>query len=177
MTVSTHRAARDGTRDAERVLDAAWRTGGRTPLPVDVLSIAKGLGVTVGEKSLEDEGLAGALVKFAGKDPRIVVHGPDRPSRKRYTCAHALGHFVQQADAPDEYEVFDERDIFAPAVTEPAEVHANAFADALLMPEQPLRVLIADGYYDLELALAFHVPRELVHRRLSALGLLRRKAG
>jgi Zn-dependent peptidase ImmA (M78 family) len=64
--------------------------------------IARGLGIDVLDAQL-DVSVSGALVKERDQDPSIVLNWIDHPNRKRFTCAHEIGHFVRRKDQPDEY--------------------------------------------------------------------------
>jgi Zn-dependent peptidase ImmA (M78 family) len=153
--------------DAERVRAAVW--GDR--FPVDPVRIARAFGMRVLFASLAPH-VPGALVKERGHDPVIVLNEADSSSRKRFTCAHELGHFSESSDTPETYEYFDVRDSLAVASdTDPEEAYANAFAASLLMPARDVRRLHAKGLRELELALHFDVAREVMSRRLTDLGL------
>lgn len=170
-------SAADAKRDAERILDEVWRKdeNGFLLLPVDPVAIARKYGIDVVETPLESS-LSGALIKERGQDPTIVVNSTDSPNRKRFTCAHELGHFVLRSDAPDAYSYIDYRDIFSSSAgRDPSERYSNAFAAALLMPESEVRRLDAEGYDELRMSYVFNVSRESMHYRLDNLGLLRRR--
>ena len=95
----------EAARDAERLRISVW--GDR--FPVDPVRIARKLGIHVLDSRLP-RNVSGALVKERGEDPTILLHQKDSANRKRFTCAHELGHFVRRSDNPDEYEYVDLRD-------------------------------------------------------------------
>lgn len=154
-------------KDAERILDTLW-----TPMriPVDPVKIARRLGIEVIEAELA-RNVSGALVKRPDEDPVIMLNGRDSPNRKRFSCAHEVGHFVKRSDDPDEYEYIDLRGARASAGTDADEVYANAFAAELLMPEKEIKR--RKGKSEVEMAVAFDVSREAMHNRLKNLGLLK----
>ena len=96
----------EAARDAERLRTSVW--GDR--FPVDPVRIARKLGIVVLDARLHRT-VSGALVKERGEDPTILLNERDSVNRKRFTCAHELGHFVRRSDNPDEYEYVDFRDI------------------------------------------------------------------
>ncbi len=155
--------------DAERLLRQVWQdeTGG-IPIPVDPIQIARRLGIKVFESYL-DEDVSGLLVKEVGRDPSIVLNAADSANRKRFTCAHEVGHFLRHGE--DEYQYVDKRDAFASAGIGPEEMFANSFAAALLMPAAHVERLNDQGYKDYEMAVTFQVSREAMGHRLRNLGL------
>lgn len=163
-------ARRDAARDAERLLRRTWpsRPDGRPPLPVDPVRIARRLGIDVYEARLAPH-LFASLIKEPGQDPTIVLNAIDSENRKRFSCAHEIGHFMRRSD--DEYEYFDRRDMLSSTGTDPEEIYANTFAACLLMPEDEVRRRHRAGDSEVEMALLFDVSREAMHYRLTNLGL------
>lgn len=157
----------EAARDAERILSQTWRSG----LPIDPARIATRLGLDVVE-ALLDENVAGALVKEQGRDPLILLNQEDSSNRKRFTCAHEIGHYVRRRDNLDNFEYVDRRDFLASLGQDPDEIYANAFAANLLMPRDEVKRLVDDGVSDFEMALRFGVSREAMHYRLSNMGLV-----
>lgn len=157
--------------DATRILRTLWvRDDDETPLPVDPVRIARALGIAVRVPALDD-GVAAVLAKDPGEDPVILLDDGDSTNRKRYACAHALGHFVRRKADPDAYEYVDRRDAMASPGDDTEELYANAFADALLMPAADLRRVARSLRHEVELAWRFDVSREAMHYRLLRLGL------
>ncbi|MEO0409163.1 MAG: ImmA/IrrE family metallo-endopeptidase, partial [Cyanobacteria bacterium P01_A01_bin.135] len=123
---------------AEQMLTEVWRDAG---FPVDPVTIARAMGLHVVETDLP-EAIAGALLKEAGKDPTIVIHYQDSVQRKRFTCAHELGHYsrhVAQSSTGGEYNYVSLRQ--RPSQAEGADqdledLFADEFAAHLLMPVQ-----------------------------------------
>jgi Zn-dependent peptidase ImmA (M78 family) len=154
----------EAAQDAEKLLAAAWSGG----VPVDPVAIARRVGLRVLYAPMEQETM-GALIKRPGEDPTILINQEDSENRKRFTCAHELGHFVRRKDEADEYHRTDYRNAVSSTGTDPEEIYANEFAASLLMPVEDVKLLMAAGLSDLELALKFKVSREAVEHRLTNL--------
>lgn len=155
--------------DAERLLGQAWvGWAGETPIPVDPIRIASGLGMQVFESPLEED-VSGLLVARVGKDPAIYLNEADSVNRQRFTCAHEIGHYMRRPAGAFQY--VDKRDAFAAAGIHPEEMYANAFAAALLMPADHVRTMVDQGLKDFEMALRFKVSTEAMRHRLSNLRL------
>ena len=160
--------AADAARDAERLLLTVWCSPDK--IPVDPVLIARGLGIEVVNAELAAN-VSGALVKRTGQDPIVLVNSKDSANRRRFTCAHELGHFVRRSDQLDEYQYTDLRSDLAATGQDPEEIYANAFGACLLMPERMVRRLRGLGLNDWELALRFGVSREAMQHRLGNLRL------
>ncbi len=152
-------------REAERILATVWQGG----FPVDPVLIAKNLGIDVKDATLRHN-IAGAIVKESDKDAVILVNADDHPNRKRFTCAHELGHFVEHENLPDSYEYIDLRGTLSATGTDPHERYANSFAAALLMPAAEVARLKAEDRTQTEMAFHFGVSQEAMHYRLKNLG-------
>jgi Zn-dependent peptidase ImmA (M78 family) len=156
----------EAARDADKLLKAVWDAA----IPVDPVAIARAAGLRVLDASLGENTL-GALVKQPGKDPTILLNESDSDNRKRFTCAHELGHFVRRSAEADEYETIDLRNSLSATGLDPEEVYANEFAACLLMPEEEVRRFVAMGLDDLEMAIRFKVSREALQFRMANLFL------
>lgn len=157
----------DPATEARRVLDQVWISKG---MPVDPARVAWALGLKVMISTMDAE-VSGMLVKKQGHDPLIRVNRSDSPNRRRFACAHEIGHYVGRSSDLDRFEYIDRRDAMSSATTDPDEVAANMFAAALLVPLAELRRLHERGFDEIELAWKFGVPREVMHTRLLAVGL------
>lgn len=157
---------KEAARDAARLLRETW---GR-PIPVDPAHIARAAGLRVIEASLDGETL-GALVKQPGEDPIIMLNEDDSPNRKRFTCAHEIGHYVRRSGQDEAYTRIDLRGPHSSKGDDPEEVYANEFAACLLMPEDEIRRLHKEKLSELEMSIRFGVSREAVHFRLENLKL------
>jgi Zn-dependent peptidase ImmA (M78 family) len=73
-------------------------------LPIDPVYIARRIGVEVINASLDSDTL-GALVKRPGERPTILINEKDNENRRRFTCAHELGHFVRRSPSWSSHEV------------------------------------------------------------------------
>ncbi len=165
----------DATRAAERLLDETWPGGSSDPvLPVNPAEIARKLGIAVYETELDPDVFA-LLAKNPGQDPVIAMNRSDSRNRKRFSCAHELGHFVRRSTSNeplDRYGYLDHRSALSAAGTDGDEIYANAFAACLLMPEGSVRAFKRMGLNLLEMGLRFDVSQEAMQYRLKNLGLL-----
>lgn len=163
----------EAARAAERVLDSLWPGGSKSPaLPVDPARIAHDLGVKVYETSL-DKDVFGVLVKEPGRDPLMALNWSDSDNRKRFSCAHELGHFIRRTEGNrgfDEYAYLDKRTPFSSSAANADEAYANAFAASLLMPDNVVDELWKRGFHPFEMALRFHVSSDAMQYRLESLG-------
>lgn len=162
----TSEIKQEAAKDAAKLLKAVW---GRA-IPVDPVAIARAAGLRVLDASL-DENTLGALVKQPGQDPTIIINESDSDNRKRFTCAHELGHFVRRSEEAEEYETIDLRNALSATGLDQEEIYANEFAACLLMPEDDVRRFVAMGLDDLEMAIRFKVSREALQFRMANLSL------
>jgi Zn-dependent peptidase ImmA (M78 family) len=156
----------EATEKAQEVLAEHW---GDT-IPVDPAQIAGRMGIEVSSAHLDPD-VAGAIEKRAGRPPAIYLSAGDHPNRKRFTCAHEIGHFVRRGD--EDFEYVDYRDGTASMGIDEDERFANAFAAALLMPERDVRRLHGLGMPEGEMAGAFGVSEAAMVNRLKNLNLYR----
>lgn len=158
--------------EATKVFDAFWSNH---EFPVDPVSIAQQMGLQVLDTDLPPS-VSGALIKEVGKDPIIALHHNDHSNRKRFTCAHELGHYVSRIESEDdetvEYEYVDLRGLSAAAGSDPDEIFANKFAANLLMPEIMIKKLLKSGKNHFDISLYFGVSNEALKHRLKSLGLI-----
>ena len=140
----------DPASDAVRLLDSAWGDS----IPVDPVRIAIRLGIKVREATTLASSIPVALVKQAEEDPVILLNAGDSVNRKRFSCAHALGHFMQEQD--EEYCYIADRTIFSSHSD-----YADVFAGVLLMPAWARRGLLSCRD-SLELAIRYDIPREVI---------------
>jgi Zn-dependent peptidase ImmA (M78 family) len=155
-------------KDALELLEEAWDG----ELPVDPVRIAKKLGLEVLDAPLKQDA-SGALVKREKEtDPTIFLNAKDSRTRKRFTCAHELGHYILRSKEPTpQYEYVDYRDQTSSTGTIEEERYANSFAASLLMPEVAVRALREEGLSQLRLAKKFGVSPEAMAIRLDNLRL------
>ena len=138
--------------------------------PIDPVTIAHKFGLRVVDAALPTD-ISGALIKEKGKDPVIMLETDDSLNRKRFTCAHELGHFVWRSEQDEEacvYEYIEYRSEDREHKQKEEEIFANAFAAALLMPEQEIRKLADEP--KVLLAKKFGVSVDAMKYRLKNLG-------
>jgi Zn-dependent peptidase ImmA (M78 family) len=158
----------EAAEEAARLLTTAWPFG---IIPVDPVTVARTAGLRVVDAPLDEDTL-GALIKTPGQEPTIMINQGDPENRKRFTCAHELGHWVRRSEETEEYSTVDLRSGLSATGEDPEEVFANEFAACLLMPEPTVKSLHADGLNDIQLGIQFKVSREAMQFRLKNLGLM-----
>jgi hypothetical protein len=138
-------------------------------LPVDPFYIAQELGVKVYTAGIDGR-LPGIIRKRPGEDLEIYLQSSDSRNRQRFTCAHALGHYVTRSDADNEeaYEYIEHRAMLDSS--EPEEICANQFAASLLMPREAVKEL-KDKYGVAILAYRFGVSSDAMNFQLKRLNL------
>ncbi len=128
---------------AAQVRDTYWQGRG---FPLDPITVGRAMGIRIIDAELPDD-IAGALLKKAGQDPVIMLHGDDSPNRKRFTCSHELGHYVYRLERghfeDQTIDYVDYRNDMSSQGTDPEEISANRFAAALLMPMAKVREMAA----------------------------------
>lgn len=169
-------ATRPTTQDPEaaaiNLLMAVWSPNlSDAQLPIDPVFVANSLGISVYDAGI-DPSVSGMLVKRAGSDPIIYLNTADSLNRRRFTCAHEIGHYVKRAsDSEESFEYVDHRDGRSAWGTDPEERFANSFAASLLMP----RELVVDchgAFTASGMAAKFGVSLEAMNNRLRNLGLV-----
>jgi len=157
---------KEAARDAARLLSEVWSR----PIPVDPAFVARAIGLRVREVELDDDTL-GALVKRPNQEALIMLNESDPPNRKRFTCAHDLGHYRRRSGEEGEYTTVDLRSKLSTAGTDPEEIYANEFAACLLMPAEEVKRMSKAGLDAFDMAVAFGVSRDAMQFRLINLGL------
>lgn len=153
-------------KDAKRLV----RTAVRESFGVEPVEIAERVGVEVREAKL-DEDILGALYITPGTDPRLVVNRRLSFLRRRFICALELGHYIHMSAVTSEYKRADVRDKAEERGGESDDRYALEFAGSLLMPREDVELLADLEVDDLEMALRFFVPRDVMQARLRGLGL------
>ncbi len=87
--------AREAALAAESILDEYWDG----TIPVDPARIAHAMGIRVVDAYLDPD-VAGAIQKDKGKQVSIYLNYNDAATRKRFTCAHEIGHFDKHSKEP-----------------------------------------------------------------------------
>lgn len=154
--------------DARQLFSTNWLPiAGSDPFPVDPVRIAASLGVDVFNAQLSDK-VAGALVKEEERKPTILLNEADSPRRRRFTCAHEIGHFIlrTRANPSDDFTFTDFRSDLAATGEAEDERYANGFAAELLMPFEQVVTWLQLGMSDIEMASAFDVSFDAVSIRV-----------
>ena len=104
------------------------------------------------------------------RDPEILLNPIDSRERRRFICAHAIGHYSRNVEMRRHgaWEVVDGRDFFA-TDPDPEEAYASAFAAELLMPWPVLQEL-DDTTGAASLAALFGVTGDVMCARLDRIG-------
>lgn len=123
------------------------------------------------------------------QERRIVLNERHAPlfdsviGPERFTLAHELGHWIYDADDPDQVSLFDEPDgagtVFcrgwSPAKADLREVNANKFAGTLLLPTALVRVALTQPLPSWaaveQIAADWGVSKETLTIRLRDLGM------
>lgn len=158
--------------EAQKVLNSLWE---EDCFPVDPITIARRLGVRVMDMQMPP-GVSGALVKEPEKDPYIILDKDDHNNRKRFSCAHELGHYISRIESNNidiEYSYVDLRSDLSSCGIDEEEIFANRFAANLLMPGILVKKFHKKGNSHFEMAIFFGVSTEALKYRLKALGLLK----
>lgn len=155
---------------AEDTLFNYWDDG---VFPVDPVKIAKTIGIEVYESQLGTD-TWGMLV--GGDNSATMFLDSDQPlSRKRFSAAHELGHYMTHSAAIEELKAYDVAPIpvgrgYVDKRSESGrgnlfEVIANEFAGALLMPEDDLRRMVKKKTSNIDMAAFFRVSVDAVAYR------------
>jgi len=162
-------------------------------LPIDVIDIAKKLGISVKSQKLKSN-VSGLLV-IENNKPTIGFNSNHPNVRQRFTIAHEIGHYILHREAmklfiektfpyshTEKYSVAVYRkDKNDPNTNNPVlEKEANAFAAALLIPEDFVKEELTKFDFDLsdvenialiKLSEKFDVSLQAMSFRLANLGL------
>lgn len=146
---------------AREVLSRLWDG----ELPVDPVNIAKRLGLQVeGQPSIDCSGA------FSRSQKAIYFNSGEPATRRRFTVAHELGHYVLNHDDA----LRDKPDSFSASTSSPIESAANRFAAELLMPARAVVVVFQSGSMASvdDMARAFGVSKVAMAHRLANLNLV-----
>lgn len=169
-------AAEGPTQAAEHIIGEYLLTEeGLYEVPIDPVKLAAHLNIKVEEAPLDDN-VAGLIVKQNSQaQVRILLNSKDADVRKRFTCAHELGHFVKRQGAGNGAGLIgfvDYRNEMSGTGADPEEIWANKFSAALLMPRSAVQSLWASGKSVNQMARTFGVSRQAMEIRVSNLGLV-----
>jgi hypothetical protein len=165
-------------RDAWELLERVWMTDGpfKIALPVDPVAIARKLGIEVFSDDELPPEVSGVLRKATGfEDPEIFLNAADVRERRRFTCAHALGHYSRNVEMrrSEAWEFVEGRDFFTAPIGDAEEAYATEFAAELLVPWMALREF-TDSSGVAVLAATFRVTGDVMGFRLDRIGRQRR---
>lgn len=165
-------------RDAWELLQRMWmrERPDVISLPVDPWEISNKLGIAVYRDDEMEPEIAGILRKAEGfEDPEIFLNASDANPRRRFVCAHALGHYTRNIELRrvDAWEIVEGRKFFTVPIGDTDEAYATAFAVELLMPRAALSELPKGGTV-LGLANLFGVTGDVMGFRLDQIGWRRR---
>ena len=153
--------------NAKQMLEAYWKGD----LPVDPVALSRAVGTDVFEAQLGTDTFGMIIGSASGAD--IYLDIDQAETRKRFTCAHELGHFVDHSIRGDVMGkgqgYLDRRSEEGRGTAE--EIYANEFAASLLMPEAKVREFAASGFNIFDLAKFFSVSVSAMSWRLKHLGI------
>ncbi|MBB2961467.1 ImmA/IrrE family metallo-endopeptidase [Methylobacterium sp. R2-1] len=159
----------------EALVKCILRAEPNLPLPVPIQELCARLGISRIEDLNTDE-FEGGLVTDAKRSAGTILVKRGGESRRRFTIAHELGHFLMAHHVPDQAGRFLCKSSDLLRLTAKAgdqrqrrEVEANRFAALMLMPPHLLREAMAafrepDLQHVLALARDFAVGKEVAAR-------------
>lgn len=120
------------------------------PIPVPIEALCRQLDISA-VQPLQTAGYEGGLITDRDKCDGIILFNTNSPeTRKRFTIAHELGHFLIPSHVPsaDGQFLCSQQDMFRLSAGEQdkrqrMEVEANRFASRLLLPAKQFRVDVA----------------------------------
>lgn len=140
--------------------------------PVDLLGLARDLGIEVNDSFL-DADVSGELLKTDAGSYQINLNCFDPPTRQRFTLAHEIGHFLLHKDLIGDgldddkaYRSTQKGRYFNTRIGPAQETEANKFAAQLLMPSDLINALRAQGKNRTEMAEALGVSEHALAIRL-----------
>jgi Zn-dependent peptidase ImmA (M78 family) len=160
-------------RDAWELLEQVWLNDGpgRILLPVDPVALARKIGIVVLDDDELDAEVSVILRKKPGFwDPEILLNPIVTVDRRRFVCAHAIGHYSRNIEMRRDgaWEFVDGRDFLA-VDDDPEESYATEFAAELVMPREVVKAL-DDGVSVASLAARFGVTGDVMSAGLDRIG-------
>lgn len=135
--------------------------------PIDIMKIAKNLGIEVKFGNFSDAGVDGAFIR---KNRIIYINTHTPYKRQVFTISHELGHYLLHDNK--EQEKFYRRDTFQFDDDKTQEQEANWFAASLLMPNQLVHHYCKIFKTVQEIADVFMVSYSAAYWRLKHLGYI-----
>jgi hypothetical protein len=167
------RSEMEPAHDAWDLVKQMWlKEPTRITLPVDVFEISNNLGIKTWADDELPADVSGIIRKEAEfKNPEIFLNEADPREQRRFTCAHALGHYVWNVEMGrgGVWEIVEGRDFLATELRDVEETYATEFAAEMLMP-RPVLVEIGENPTVASLAAKFDVPSEIMRFRLDQIG-------
>jgi len=164
-------------QNLETITNELCAASGCSVPPIDVVKIARHLGVKIYAEKLPED-ISGIL--DVRNEPVILINKDQAPHRQRFSIAHELGHFqlhhlmgIIHVDKKSYY-----RDSKSAEGLDDIEIAANKFAAELLMPEAMIRSELEkyDDFIDMdedmvvEMAKKFNVSTTAMGFRIQNLG-------
>lgn len=143
--------------------------------PIDVYGLIQALEIERIERSL-DEGISGTIERESNGKYLIFINCRDSETRKRFTAAHELGHYVYHREHIDKQRIADNRlyrstnaSKYNTDIGLPEEAHANQFAANLLMPIEQIHKFKEEGLNADKMAEKFNVSKAAMKIRYDAI--------
>jgi Zn-dependent peptidase ImmA (M78 family) len=137
--------------NAFSVIERYW---GRAP--VDIISIIRELGIIYQEETFRTND--SAFIDRVGDLYRIVVNANHPQTRRRFSAAHELGHYVYNRDLIGEgigdsiaYRSDNAERYRNAAINRHMESQANQFAATVLMPSRLIKQLVMEQGINLDM--------------------------
>lgn len=108
--------------------------------------------------------VSGMIIKESGRDAEILLSKDDSQNRRRFTCAHELGHYIERTAVAGDQD-FSFRDLRSPGSYDLHEFFADEFAGELLMPARTFGQDLLDGVPISSLALRYNVTISAAEKR------------
>lgn len=120
--------------------------------PVDVVGIARELGLNVWEMDLSPN-ISGKIfrdpVNGGSSGFSIAVNSHEIPVRKRFTIAHEIAHYILHRQYLERGDLIDDA-MYRSGLSTAEETQANKFAAQILMPMLLIEALIKQGINGVE---------------------------
>ena len=133
--------------EIKKKVEEVFKETGLISIPAEVVAMASFYGFSVYELEMDDK-VSGMIIvgdknlKDFDTDKVIVVNSNHAATRKRFTVAHELGHYILKNRPQKCYAHRDSSEVY-----NPEEKDANSFASALLMPEEDVKKF-ANSFFD-----------------------------
>jgi Zn-dependent peptidase ImmA (M78 family) len=169
MSVNLQHAERDA---ANLLRNSWWITDAHDlPIPVDPIDLARGLGILVTTVGLPSD-QSGSIEMRPDGSVEIRLNQWDHENRRRFTCAHEIGHYLRRKGDRSVRTFTDYRSTLAGLGVDSEEIYANQFAAALLMPAHLVKKWFLAGWSPELMARQLGTSEQAMHLRLRNLALL-----